>query len=190
MANKVEFGLNFLYFGTYEVADNGTVTLGTPVRVPGARKFTPEESSERSTIDGDDVTYWAGYSGGTEEGDVEVVLFPDSFKETFLGDARTADGGLAHVKNAEKPDVYMMFEIKGDSEKRRVIYYNGSLGAIKREYNTLEDGKKEPATESIPVTFVGDNATGITKVTYKPTDDGYSTLFTNPPVPALASDES
>ena len=190
MGNKVEFGINKLYFGTYSESDAGTVTLGTPMRIKGARKWSPEETSERSTIDADNVTYWAGYSGGTEEGDVEVVLFPDDFKTQFLGAKRTSGGGLASIKNANRPSVYMMFEVDGDAENRRVIYYNGSLGAIKREYATIEEGKKEPVTESITATFVGDNGTGITKAVYKPTDAGYDTLFSNPPLPVLASTES
>ena len=82
--------------------------------------------------------------------------------------------------------MYVMFSIDGDQEKEKIIMYNGSLGDITREYSTLED-TKTPVTESIPTTFIGDNATGITVDTYKPTDAGYDTLFTNPPVPGLAS---
>ena len=190
MGNKVEFGLNELYFGTYTVAESGAVTLGNPVRVPGARKWTPDTDGEHVGIDGDDVEYWGAYSEGNDSGDVEVVLFPDTFKEMFLGEARTADGGLATVKDATRPNIYMMFEVSGDQEKRRVIYYNGYLGSIKREYNTLKNGRREPVSESIPATFVGDNATGIKKAVYKPGDSGYATLFTNPPVPALASTQS
>lgn len=187
--NKVEFGLNKLYFGLYSVSEQGVVTMGTPKRVPGAVSFSAEVASEKATKYADNGQYWTGYSGGEVEGDVEVVLFPDDFKEEYLGYKRTTDGGLAIVKNVSKPDVYMMFEIEGDKQKRRVILYNGSLGAIQREYNTIEE-TKEPVTEKISTNFIGDSETGVTMVSYVPDDAGYDTLFTNPPAPSLAGDES
>ena len=42
MANKVMFGVSNLYVGLYEVANDGTVTLGTPVHVPGTVNITME----------------------------------------------------------------------------------------------------------------------------------------------------
>ena len=124
------------------------------------------------------------YSDGAIEGDLEVAMFDDAFKTQFLGYQTLTDGGLAQVKGATKPNVYIAFEVQGDAEKRRVIFYNGSLGAITREYATTEDSV-EPQTESISVSFAGDNETGVTMATYKPADSGYDTLFTNPSAPAL-----
>lgn len=187
--NKVEFGINKLHVGLYNVSDAGVVSLGSPKRVPGAISFSAEEQGEKSTLNADNGPYWTGYTGGTVEGDVEVALFEDDFKETFLGYKRTTGGGLALIKNVNKPNIYMMFEVEGDKQKRRIILYNGSLGVIKREYKTIED-TKEPVTETIDATFIGDSATGMTMASYVPEDAGYDTLFSNPPVPALQDDES
>ena len=111
-------------------------------------------------------------------------MFDDEFKTKFLGYVVLDDGGLAQLKNANKPNVYIAFEVQGDTEARRVIMYNGSLGSITREYSTLED-TKTPVTETIGTTFNGDAKTKITMVTYNPSDAGYDSLFTNPPVPML-----
>lgn len=184
MANKVLFGFSNLYIGTYTIGAGGTVTMGTPYHQAGAVGFSPQENTEQSTFYADNVPYYSAYSSGTYEGDLEVAMFDDAFKTQFLGYVALADGGLAQVKGANKPNIYMAFEVDGDAEKRRVIFYNGSLGSITREYSTTEESV-EVATESISVTFNGDNATGITKVTYKPGDSGYATLFTNPPAPTL-----
>lgn len=185
--NKVLFGFSDLYVMTYTVADGGTVTLGTPYHQKGAVGFNAEPQSEKNDFFADNVVFYSSYSGGTREGDLEVAKFDDEFKIQFLGYRRTADGGLAEVKGATKPNVAIAFAIQGDVNEARKIMYNGSFGDINREYSTLED-TKEPVTESIPCTFVGDNATGITVATYKPGDDGYATLFTAPPVPELASE--
>lgn len=186
MANKVEFGISNLHIGTY-TESNGTVTLGTPYHQKGAVSFSPEEQSENTNFYADDVIYWSGYSGGTFEGDLEVAMFDDDFKKKFLGYKPLANGGLANVKGATKPSVYIAFEVKGDAEKRRVIMYNCSLGGITREYNTIEE-EKEPATETIGVTVAGDNTTGVSMATFKEDDAGYSTLFTTPTAPVLASE--
>ena len=183
MANKVEFGISNLYVGTYTVGTTGTVTMGTPYHQAGAISFSPEEQSESNNFYADNVIYWSGYSGGTFEGDLEVAKFDDTFKTQFLGYIQKAsDGGLAVVKNATKPKVYIAFQVEGDAESRRIIMYNCSLGGITREYATEEESI-EPATETIAVTVAGDNNTGISMVSYNQATSGYSTLFTNPPAP-------
>ena len=182
MANKVEFGISNLYVGTYTVATDGTVTMGSPYHQAGAVSFSPDENSDKTDFYADNVIYWSGYSGGTFEGDLEVAKFDDTFKKNFLGYIEKGDGGLAVVKNAAKPNVWIAFQVEGDAESRRCIMYNCSLGGITREYATIEESK-EPATETIAVTVAGDNATGISMVSYNQTATGYSTLFTNPPAP-------
>lgn len=184
--NKVIFGFSDLYIGTYSVSDAGVVTMGSPYHQKGAVGFSPEENSDKDNFYADNIPYYTSYNTGTYEGDLTVAKFDDAFKIQFLGYVQLDDGGLAQLKSATKPNVYVMFELQGDVHAKRVIFYNGSLGAITREYGTIED-TKTPATESIEVTFTGDNSTGITKVTYNEGDSGYSTLFTNPPAPALPS---
>ena len=184
MANKVEFGISELHVGTYTVGTGGTVTFGTMYHQPGAVSFSPEENSEQNTFYADNIAYWSGYSGGSIEGDLEVAMFDDEFKTQFLGYVTLTNGGLANVKNATKPNVYIAFQVEGDAESRRVILYNCSLGAITREYNTIEESK-EPATETIGVTCIGDNSTGVTMAVLKPADTGYATLFTAPTAPAI-----
>ena len=184
MANKVEFGISELHVGTYNVDDQGVVTLGTPYHQPGAVSFSPEEQSENNTFYADNIAYWSGYSGGTFEGDLEVAKFSDEFKTQFLGYRALTNGGLANVKNAQKPNVYIAFQVEGDAESRRVILYNCALGVIGREFNTIE-ATKEPTTETLGVTCTGDNATGVTMASFKPDDAGYATLFTNPTAPAF-----
>ena len=185
MANKVEFGISQLHVGTYTVDDQGVVTLGTPYHQAGAVSFSPETQSEQNIFYADNIAYWSGYSGGSIEGDLEVAMFDDEFKTQFLGYRTLTNGGLANVKNAVKPDVYVAFQVEGDAESRRVILYNCSLGAINREYNTIEENK-EPTTETLGVTCIGDNATGVTMAVLKPADTGYATLFTAPTAPAIA----
>lgn len=184
--NKVEFGISNLHIGTYTVGTTGTVTLGTPYHQKGAISFAPDEDSEVNNFYADNSIYYSSYTGGTFEGDLEVALFDDEFKTDFLGYLELADGGIANIKGASKPSVYIAFEVNGDKAKRRCIMYNCSLGGISREYATTED-TTEPTTETLAVTVAGDNGTGISVASYTESATGYATLFTNPPVPALPS---
>ena len=184
--NKVEFGISNLHIGTYTVGDGGTVTLGTPYHQPGAVSFSPEQDSNENVAYADDMAYWSEYTDGPFSGDLVVMLYDDEFKEQFMGYKRLTNGGLANVKNAQKPNVYLAFDIKGDKEGRRAIFYNCSLGAINRSYETIEE-EKTPANETLPITCIGDNATGVTKATLKPGDAGYDTLYTAPTAPEIAT---
>lgn len=184
MANKVEFGISELHVGTY-TESGGTVTLGTPYAQKGAVSFSPEVQSEKNDFYADNIVYWSGYSGGSIEGDLEVAMFDDAFKTQFLGYKALTNGGLANVKNPTKPNVYIAFQVEGDDESRRVIFYNCTLGDINRSYNTIEDAK-EPTTETLPITCIGDNNSGVTMAVLKPGDAGYNTLFSAPAAPELA----
>lgn len=182
--NKVEFGISNLHIGTFATDADEAVTLGTPYHLPGAKNLSLNPEGESSDFFADNVKYWAGFSDNGFSGSLEVAKFTDEFKTQFAGYKVLDDGGLAYIKGANKPNVYLAFQAEGDSHNRRVIVYNVSFGGINREFATIE-GSKEPATESVDITASGDNGTGITMVSYVPGDEGYSTLFTNPPVPAL-----
>lgn len=184
MANKVLFGISNLHVGTYTVGAGGTVTLGTPYHQNGAVSMSPTEANEKTDFYADDILYYSSFTGGTFEGDIEVAMFDDDFKTQFLGYVTLTNGGIAVKKNAIKPKVYIAFEVKGDTEERRVIFYNCEFGAINRSYSTITE-TKEPQTETIAFTATGDNATGVTMATLKPADSGYATLFTAPTAPAI-----
>lgn len=181
--NKVEFGISNLYIGTY-TDTNGTVTLGTPYHQKGAVSLSLEPEGDSNEFYADNMIYWSGFSDNGFSGSLEVARFDTDAKKDFFGYAVTAGGGIAAIKGATKPPVYIAFQTEGDAEARRVIMYNVTLSGINREFNTIEDSK-EPVTESCDITVVGDNTTGITVASYKPGDSAYSTLFTTPPVPAL-----
>ena len=181
--NKVEFGISDLYIGTY-TDNNGTITMGTAYHQKGAISLSVEPSESSNEFYADNVIYWAGFSDNGFSGTLEVARFDTDAKKNFFGYAETSGGGIAAIKGANRPKVYLCFATQGDAEERRVIIYNVSLGGINREFSTIEESK-EPVTESCDITVIGDNTTGITIASYKPGDSAYSTIFSNPPTPAL-----
>ena len=184
MANKVVFGLENVHFCTYTVGTGGTVTLGTPMHVPGAVNMSLESESEENVFYADNVKYYTSYSDNGFTGELEMAAFPDDFKTTFMNYQALTDGGIAQIKGVKNKDVCIIFESKGDAQHTRGILYNVALGAITREYSTTNESD-EPVTATLAFTVNGDNGTGIVQAKYDPEATAYATLFTDPPVPAL-----
>lgn len=184
--NKVEFGISNLHVGTYNVSSTGVVSLGTPYHQKGAVSLSLDPESDKSDFFADNIKYWSGYVDNGFSGTVKAARFDTAFKTQFLGYAALSGGAIGKVKTATKPNVYLAFEAEGDAEKRRVLLLNATLGEIKREFATIED-KKEPATEELDINVIGDNSLGLTIVSYAPGDTGYSTLFTEPTMPSIAT---
>lgn len=182
--NKVRFGLKNVHFCTYEVADDGTVTLGSPYHLPGSTELSLEAQSESADFYADDVKYWSGYSDNGYEGSLTNANFPDDFKTTFMNYVQLDDGGIGQIKGMKNKNVCIMFEGDGDKEKRRGILYNVALGQINRTYATVEESI-EPQTAELEFTVNGDNGTGLVQASYGPDSAAYETIFTNPPLPAL-----
>lgn len=182
--NKVRFGLKNLHAGTYTEALGGTITLGTPMAVPGAVRMNLEPSTEEVVFYADDVRYYVDYSDNGFDGELEMAMFPDAFKTAFLNYVTLADGGIAQVKGMPTKPMYLVFESDGDAEKRRGIVYNLKPGMIQREYQTRE-ASKTPVTATLPFMVSGVNSNGVTRVSYGQSTAVYSTIFETPPVPVL-----
>ena len=180
--NKVVFGLENVYFGTYDTADNGTVTMGDPYHLPGAVRMSQDPETEETVFHADNKTYYKTTDDNGYTGEFEFANITDEFKVRFLNWVNRSGGGVAQKKDKKNKTVYCCFEFKGDKEKRRGILYNVELGAVNREYSTTEN-TKEPVTATLGYTAIGDETTGITKAVVKPGDADYATWFTNPPAP-------
>ena len=182
MANKVLFGVSKLHVGEYNVSTTGVVTLGTPYALPGTVNISIEADSEEQKFYADNMVYWSSYSDNGLSGEIENAFFPDDFKTRFMNYSQLSNGGIAQIKGKKTKPVYFAFQAEGDSESRRGIFYNVSLGQITREFSTTED-TTEPATATLPFTVNGDNATGVVRAAFTEGASAYSTIFTSPPVP-------
>ena len=180
--NKVRFGVRNLHVGTYTVNNDGTVTMGPPMHIPGTVKLSMDPSTEQAMFYADDVVYKEDDADMGYAGEIEHANFPDDFKVDIMGYVELSDGGVAEVKTVDRSPVYLLFESGGDQNARRGVFYNVVLGSIKRDHETVEKSKT-PQTETLPITVYGDDETGLVKVSWGPESDVYDTLFTSPPSP-------
>ena len=184
--DKVLFGLSRIHFIEYELDENGKAQWGASesFHLPGAVKMSYDADTGEVKFRADNCDYYVNYSDNGGSGELEMALFPDSFKTRFLNYIPTAKGGVAQVKNKNKKRVAMMFQGEGDASGNRGIFYNVALGSISRERQTTEE-TTEPQTATLPFTVTGDNYTGIVMQQFDKYAEGYDTIFTDPPLPEL-----
>lgn len=182
--NKVRFGLSNFHYGTYTEGSGGSVSLGSCLELKGAVSLNMDPDTAEAIFWADNVKYYVANRNNGYTGDLVMAKFPDTFKTAVLNYLTLADGGVAESKLLETKQMYIAFEVEGNAKKTRYIIYNVKPGAITETHQTTEENV-EVATESLSLQMVGDNKTGIIKAKYEEGDSGYSSLFSNPPVPAL-----
>lgn len=185
MEDKVLFGLSNLHFVEYEEDSSGNAVFGgDPYHLPGAVKMALDPKTGEVTFKADNIDYFIDYSDDGYEGDLETAMFPDDFLTRFQNYIPTPKGGVSQVKQKRKKRVAMMFQGEGDTLGRRGILYNVTLGAVKREHETIGENK-EPKTATMSFKVSGDKKTGIVKTVFKKGTEGYDDIFTDPPLPVL-----
>ena len=87
MPNKVKYGLSNVYYAplteAVDESGNTTYTYETPVRIPGGVELSLEAKGETTAKRADNVNYYVSVSNNGYEGDLTIVLIPESFRIVF-----------------------------------------------------------------------------------------------------------
>lgn len=152
-ANKVKFGLKKLFYAILTKADDGTISYATPVVIPGAVSLSMDPEGENENFYADDSVYYVIANNSGYSGDLEVALFPESFRKDVLGEKLDANGLLVENAEVEPVPFALLFEFTGDKKKIRHVFYNCTISRPGVEGKTTEDSKKV-TTETATVTAV------------------------------------
>ena len=146
--NKVRFGLKNCYYAKATFDEDGNVTYGTPVRLPGAVSLSLDPEGENENFYADDIVYYVLNNNAGYEGDLELALIPEEFLKDILHEEEDENGVLAENANNTFERFALLFEFTGDKKAIRHVLYCCSASRPSVEGETKED-EKEVQTEEL-----------------------------------------
>ena len=172
---KVRFGLKNVHIAPLDLSNN---TYGTIFALPGAVNLSLDAEGEESNFAADNnAKYFSRYSNNGYSGSLEVALFNNDFLTQILGQIQDTNGAIIENINATNTPFALMFEVEGDVENRRTVFYNVTASRPSAEASTTEESI-EVQTESVDITCGGHPTSGDVKASLLSTDTGYDTFFT------------
>lgn len=149
--NKIKYGIKNAHIAKQYVDEEGNITYGTPVSLPGSVSLSLDAEGEISTFYADDVAYYIAAANNGYSGDLEVAYIPTWFREDILGDSKDDSGVITESANQEAASFALLFEFEGDQKAVRRVLYNCTCTRPSMEGETKED-TIEPGTETLSIT--------------------------------------
>ena len=149
--NKVKFNICNVHYALITVSEEGEVTFGTPVAMPGAVSLSLEPNGEPSNFYADGYAYYTISNNMGYEGDLELAMVPESFRTDVLKESLDENSVLVESANVETANFALLFEFDGDVKKIRHVLYNCSAARPNIESTTNEE-EIEVQTETLAIT--------------------------------------
>ena len=150
MADMVRFGLSNAHYATYTDS-----AYGTPKPISGAVQLTTTPEGDSSTFYADNRSYYVVETNNGYSGTLEVAAVNDEFLKDVLGYKNDATSGLTYEDTDAQPtSVALLFEVDGNVEKQRGIFYNVTFSRLEGENNTRAEST-DPDTVTLNFTAIG-----------------------------------
>ena len=188
--NKVKFNICNVHYALITVDEDGDVTFGTPVAMPGAVSLSLEPNGEPSNFYADGYAYYTISNNMGYEGDLELAMVPESFRTDVLKESLDDNSVLVESANVETANFALLFEFDGDVKKIRHVLYNCSAARPNIESATNEE-EIEVQTETLAIT-AAPLANGYVKVRTgdSTTDTVYTGWYTSVYMPTVTDPET
>lgn len=151
MKNKVKFGLSNVHIAKMIFGEDGTITYDTPFAIPGAVNLSLDAEGEETPFYADNIKFYSSYANNGYSGDLEIADIPEEFRIKILGEKKDKNGALIESSDVEIAPFALMYQIEGDQNGRRCVYYNTTASRPSSEASTVE-GSKEPKTDTLSIT--------------------------------------
>lgn len=149
--NKVKFNICNVHYAKITIDEEGLITYGTPVPMPGAVSISLDPNGEPSNFYADGYAYYTISNNMGYEGDLELAMVPEEFRVEILGEELDKNKVLSENSKTESVNFALLFEFDGDIKKIRHILYNCAAARPNIESATNED-EIEVQTETLALT--------------------------------------
>ena len=147
--NKVKFNIRNVHYALLTKSDDGEVTYGTPVPMPGAVSISLDPNGEPSVFYADGYAYYTINNNQGYEGDLELALVPESFRTDVLKESLDANNVLVEDATVETGKFALLFEFDGDKKSIRHVMYNCSVSSRPTVEGKTKEESIEPGTETL-----------------------------------------
>ena len=180
MANKVKFGLSnvhVLFIESYD-AKTKKYTYDTEgiQAIPGAVNISLDPQGDTTDFYADNIAYFSQAANTGYQGDLEMALIPDWFRQKALGEKVDKNGVQVEASDAVQKEFVLFFEINGDTAKTRYVLYRNSVARPSIKGQTTENSIS-PATDSMTITAMPRENDHFTKGSIASDDAEHSTIY-------------
>lgn len=150
--NKVTFGLKNAHYASIAVGDDGAITYGTPIAIPGSVEISLDPRGDMIEFYADDMQYYSAPNNQGYDGTLTIANIPEQFAIDALGETKdSTDMVLTENVGAKPKNFALMFEFDGDIKAVRHVLYNCAASRPKIGSSTKTD-KADPNTNELTFT--------------------------------------
>lgn len=148
--NKVKYNLKNTHYAMLSIAEDGSVSYGTPTAMPGSVSISLDANGEPENFYADGEAYYVINNNMGYNGDLELAMIPESFRTDALKEELDDKGVLIENAQVELAAFALLFEFDGDQRHIRHVLYNCSASRPGIEGKTNAESR-EVQTEKLTI---------------------------------------
>ena len=148
--NKVKYNLKNTHYAMLSIAEDGSVSYGTPTAMPGSVSISLDANGEPENFYADGEAYYVINNNMGYNGDLELAMIPESFRTDALKEQLDDKGVLIENAQVELAAFALLFEFDGDQRHIRHVLYNCSASRPGIEGKTNEESR-DVQTEKLTI---------------------------------------